>query len=412
MTTDFSAAIERIVQRVQPEDFQGVFLLTHSDADGADQQLLLAEHLATRNHHVIDFAQTPAATWDEWLAEYTTEDDDWDVVHLVNVGQALVQGVVSDAPITWLADWQANPAALNGLGRVVLLWADAYASELLRNEAPAWYAALAAHETLSADEQSLTARAMELWHGLANNAGDTLAERYIALGKVLAQLHLAPEAMQQFDKVIDAENPITENPIIVADAYFQAGALHGNLGEVEDAWACLLQTVEILSGADTTQKDIAAAMARTHTGIAQLFANAENVSKALQHHRLAIPFFETAEDALGIGYAYKAIATYELHKGNQQEAIRCYGIAAQQFSEARPSEAADCHFKKGFVYKWQDAHEAALAAFQDALPLAIASGETLLIDGIKDSIEEMQETLKKASAAPAQKKGFWAKLLG
>ncbi|MEL6671383.1 MAG: tetratricopeptide repeat protein [Bacteroidota bacterium] len=178
------------------------------------------------------------------------------------------------------------------------------------------------------------------------------------------------EAVPYFEEAVEAFEAVGETKVL-AEVLEKMGAIYGESGQWKEAIPRLVQARDLYGEQENQNK-----VAGLSQQLARIFERKGNLEKAVASHQQAADAFEALDMPDQITKSYQQIG-----------AIRQNNLE----------------------------FDLALQAFQSALPFAEKAEDDFLLAAVEDSIENMEQALKKGQAKAKggeKKKGFFGKLFG
>ncbi len=156
----------------------------------------------------------------------------------------------------------------------------------------------------------------------------------------------------------------------------------------------------------------------TYQQIAQLLLQNGQVQEGVATLGNALEVYDLAEDPESKGFCHQSIARIQRTENNLEDAAYHYQLSVACFEVGgNHTQVADAYLQAGMLQEELEQFEDAMASYKKALVYAEQSEEETLMEGIQDSIEELEEDMMKrkpkdSNGSKGDNGGIFSKIRG
>ena len=182
------------------------------------------------------------------------------------------------------------------------------------------------------------------------------------------------EAKESFDKCLEIARE-TDSRHELATGYTNLGILYRNLGVLDAALTCSLESVSLHMEAGSAK-----GQAASFINIGNIYSNNGEYEKALEYHTQALAIFEESGDLHRVAIALSGMSNAYSNLGKMGKAVEsCERALSMRIELGEPLGIASSHQQLGSLHEAAGEFDLALAWYRASLPLCEKIGQRKLL---------------------------------
>lgn len=348
-----------------------------------------ANHFSAHQHIILDLSETRVQNWQEMLESKLGAPEDLSpdmMIHIVNLELSFLESLVSEElrPEHW------GPSTTDETSPSIRIYCD----EPLLNSLSALPEGILQHDTAICTIPSIPS---PLPYEDLNTRSSKSGADALYIADLLTLAGAIAHAAHWYDKALELSAP--EGLV-----YLGQGEIALHRGKYPEAESLMNQALELLEEGQNSEKG------RAYLALGRIEFGNRSWKKAIKYLKAGQQHCSATEQPEEWGEFSRIEARAWEQIGEPAKAVSAYLRAAEHWASFPEYALAAAKAYQSAAAMCQNQHQPqqALSHFRAGIPLARAAGNEFLEVSLEDSVEAMEELIKKAEKRG--KKGFLGKL--